>query len=157
MEKNPGLKYEDENISGLKHEDENIPVLRYPRTTPEVKSTFAIVDTTQMWWSISHSGMKKNPGLKKGMKKFQGWDIQTTNPEAKSTFAIVDTTQMWWSTSRFHDQYKNENCCYHLGERKKWFTVCSMAIRAVDISNGGHKIRKIFAYSKEFIEVWELD
>ena len=74
--------------------------------------------------------MKKIQGWKKGMKKFQGWDIQRTNPEAKSTFAIVDTTQMWWSTSRFHDQYKNENCCYHLGERKKWFTVCS-APRAV--------------------------
>ena len=74
--------------------------------------------------------IKKFQGWKKRMKKFQGWDIQRTNSEAKSTFAIVDTTQMWWSTSRFHDQYKNENCCYHLGERKKWFTVCS-APRAV--------------------------
>ena len=43
-----GLKYEDENIPGMKHEDENISGLRYPRTNPEAKSTFAIVDTTQM-------------------------------------------------------------------------------------------------------------
>ena len=46
-EKIPGLKY-DENLPGMKHEDENISGLRYPRTNPEAKSTFAIVDTTQM-------------------------------------------------------------------------------------------------------------
>ena len=36
-----------------------------------------------------------------------------------------------------------------------------MAIRVVDFSNGGYKIRKVFAYestySKEMIEFWELD
>ena len=36
----------------------------------------------------------------------------------------------------------------------------SMAIRVVEFSNGGYKIRKIFAeestYSKEIIEFWEL-
>ena len=36
-----------------------------------------------------------------------------------------------------------------------------MAIRVVEFSNGGYKIRKIFAkqstYSKEIIEFWELN
>ena len=36
-----------------------------------------------------------------------------------------------------------------------------MAIRVVEFSNGGYKIRKVFAYestySKEFVEFWELD
>ena len=36
-----------------------------------------------------------------------------------------------------------------------------MSIRVVEFSNGGYKIRKVFAYestySKEFVEFWELD
>ena len=37
----------------------------------------------------------------------------------------------------------------------------AMAIRVVELSKGGYKIRKIFAYKstypKEIIEIWELD
>ena len=69
--------------------------------------------------------------------------------DSKYSGCLADYTHNYWQIPHSFVGFHSTLLCSGM------FRI--MAIWVVEFSNGGYKIRKIFAKEKEIIEFWELD